>query len=346
MEDGSLLWLCGAIQNRKVIMKLLDTDLVPLGMGCWPIGGPMFAGAAPLGYANADDDESIRAIHAALASGITLFDTAAVYGAGHAERLLARALEGRPEALVATKIGIAIDEETRQLLGEETDPLAVLPAIDRCLARLRRDRIDILFLHLNDLPVSRAEPLFEAMEQARQMGKVRAYGWSTDLSQSVRAVAGRSGFAAVQHAMNIFIDAPAMQAAVAENQLHAFIRSPLSMGLLSGKYHAASVMPAGDIRATANTVTSYFRDARPNPLFLAQLDAVRELVTTGGRSPAQGALSWLWAKSCHNIPIPGARTAAQMEGLADALAFGPLPGDVMSEIERVLARPVEEERPR
>lgn len=118
------------------------------------------------------------------------------------------------------------------------------------------------------------------------------------------------------------------------------------MGLLTGKYDAASVMPAGDIRATANTVTGYFRDARPNPLFLAQLDAVRDLLTSGGRTPAQGALAWLWAKSDRNVPIPGARTVAQIENLAGALAFGPLPADIMDEIERMLARQPEDERPR
>lgn len=170
-------------------MKLLDTEIAPLGMGCWPIGGPMFSGAEPLGYTNADDGESIRAIHAALSAGIALFDTAAVYGAGHAERLLARALKGRPEALVATKIGIAIDEEKRQLLGEETDPRAVLPAVDRCLARLERDRIDVLFLHLNDLSVPQAEPLFEAMERAWRMGKVRL--WLEHRPVGERAGGGR-----------------------------------------------------------------------------------------------------------------------------------------------------------
>lgn len=327
-------------------MRLLDTEINPLGMGCWPIGGPMFSGDEPLGYANADDGESIRTIHAALAAGITLFDTAAVYGAGHAERLLARALKGRADALVATKIGIAIDETTRRLTGEDTDPASVLPAIDRCLARLGRERIDILFLHLNDLAVPLAEPIFEAMERAREAGKIRAYGWSTDLSASLRAVAARPGFAAVQHAMNVVLDAPAMQAAVGELDLAAFIRSPLGMGLLTGKYGAGAMMAQGDIRATANTVTDYFRDARPNPRYLAQLDAVRELLTSGGRTLAQGAISWLWARSARNIPIPGARTVEQIEGLAGAFVFGPLPEEAMVEIERLLARTVEEDRPR
>lgn len=329
-------------------MRLLGTEIAPLGMGCWPIGGPMFGGSQPLGYANADDAESIRTIHAALAAGIRLFDTAAVYGAGHAERLLARALRDRPDALVVTKIGIAIDEATKQLTGDETDPASVMPAIDRCLARLERDRIDILLLHLNDLPVSRADPIFDEMEKARQMGKIQAYGWSTDLSKSVRSAAGRSGFAAVEHAMNVLLDAAAMQKTVRDAGLHALIRSPLGMGLLTGKYDAHSIMAGEDIRSTANTVTDYFKGARANPRFLKRFDAIRDLLETGGRSPTQGAICWLWAKSDSNVPIPGARTVAQIEGIAGAIAFGALPDDVMKEIELVIGNDSDgaEERPR
>ncbi len=329
-------------------MKLFETEIAPLGMGCWPIGGAMFSGNQPLGYANSDDDVSIRTIHAAFAAGIQLFDTAAVYGAGHAERLLARALRDRPDAVIVTKIGIAIDEDTKQLTGPETDPASVIPAIDRCLARLGRDRIDILLLHQNDLPVSQADPIFEEMEKARLMGKIRAYGWSTDLAKSVRSVTGRSGFVAIEHAMNVVLDAPAMQEAVAEAGLHALIRSPLGMGLLTGKYDARSTMAADDIRSTNQTVTDYFKGARPNPRFLAQLDAIRDLLQSGGRSLTQGAISWLWAKSDRNVPIPGARTVAQIEGIAGALAFGALPEAVMAEIEALIERNPDdaEERPR
>ena len=71
-------------------MKFLNKEIAPLGMGCWPIGGPMFSGSQSLGYSNTNDDESIRTIHAALAGGITLFDTAAAYGAGHAQDVCGR----------------------------------------------------------------------------------------------------------------------------------------------------------------------------------------------------------------------------------------------------------------
>lgn len=323
-------------------MQFLDQKIAPLGMGCWPIGGPMFSGDQPLGYANADDNTSIRTIHAALAGGITLFDTAAAYGAGHAERLLARALKERPDAVVVTKIGVSIDEDTKQLTGDDVDPAGVLPAIDRSLSRLGRDRIDLLLLHQNGLPVSEAETLFDQMERARTTGKIRAYGWSTDFSQSAAAVADRQAFVAVEHAMNVLVDAPRMQSVARKKGLAALIRSPLAMGLLTGKYGADAVMPADDIRATSNPRTPYFRDARSNPAFLAKLEPVRDLLTVDGRSLAQGAICWLWAKGGMNVPVPGARTVQQIEGLARALTFGPLADDVMTQIEAAIEREPEE----
>jgi aryl-alcohol dehydrogenase-like predicted oxidoreductase len=334
-------------------MKVIGTEIGPLGMGCWPIGGPMFGGpgfgnCGTLAYANADDEESIRTIHAALANGIRLFDTAAVYGAGHAERLLAKALKGRSDAVIVTKIGIAIDEESKMLLGEESDPASVLPAIDRCLARLDRNHIDILLLHLNDLPVAGAEPIFEAMEHAVASGKVGGYGWSTDLPKNVQAMAGRRNFIAVEHAMNILLAAPLMQATIRENELAAFIRSPLGMGVLTGKYGSQSQLPSSDIRAAGNTVTDYFKDGRPNPRFLQKLDSVRDFLQTDGRSLVQGALGWLWGKSDRNIPVPGARTVAQIEEIAGALSFGPLAPSVISQIDELMGEGeyAAEDRPR
>ena len=315
-------------------MNFLDTAISPLGLGCWPIGGAMFsADGQTLGYANANDKESIQAIQAAVANGITLFDTAAAYGAGHSERLLAKALKGRSDVQIVTKIGIGIDEKTKQLCGDEVLPEQVQPAIDRCCKRLERETIDVVLLHQNGLPVAQAKPLFDEMENARQAGKVRSFGWSTDFTDSALAMAQAPGFVAVEHAMNVLCDAPRMQSALHEHGLHALIRSPLAMGLLSGKYDTDTRMDTKDIRSTSQMWLQYFRESKPNPEFLNRFNAIRELLQTAGRTPVQGALGWLWAKHQNNIPIPGARTVAQVEGLAAALAFGALPGDVANEID-------------
>lgn len=318
-------------------MKFLDTEISPLGLGCWPIGGAMFSATGEtLGYANTDDKQSIRAIHAAVANGITLFDTAAAYGAGHSERLLARALSDNAEVQIVTKIGIAIDEASKQLCGDEVLPEQVLPAIERCCSRLQRETIDLLLLHQNSLPVDQAAPLFEEMEKARKAGKIKSYGWSTDFTASVQAMTDRPGFVAVEHAMNVLCDAPRIQRALQRSNTYALIRSPLAMGLLSGKYTPTEAMQADDIRSTSQMWLQYFRNGKPNREYLERFNAVRELLQTDGRTAVQGALGWLWAKGESNIPIPGARTVHQVEGLAAALEFGALPPAVMEEIDRLV----------
>jgi aryl-alcohol dehydrogenase-like predicted oxidoreductase len=324
-------------------MNLLGNDVAPLGMGCWAIGGRFFAGDQPLGFPDADDDISTRTLHAALDAGIRVFDTAAVYGAGHSERLLGTALKGRNDALIISKLGTAFDEQTRQVLADQTDAADVDAAIDGSLRRLQRDHIDAMLLHLNALPVAMATPIFEGMEKARQDGKIRAYGWSTDFPASAAAMADMPGFMGIEHAMNVFVDVPSIQVTVEQYDLVAFIRSPLAMGLLTGKFHESSTVPSDDVRSVNSEKRDYFRDGKASPKHLANLNAVRDLLQTAGRTLAQGALGWLMAKSDRNLPLPGARTVEQVTDNAGAIDFGPLPDDVMREIETVIRREPEGE---
>ena len=315
-------------------MKFLDTDIAPLGLGCWPIAGAMYASdGTSLGYSNSDDKESIKTIHAALDHGISLFDTAAAYGAGHSERLLGKALKHRPETVVVTKIGIGINEQTKVLSFDDFEATSVLPAINDSLKRLERDCVDTVLLHLNSLPVTHAETLFSEMEKARLAGKIKSFGWSTDFTASAQAMASQQGFVAVEHAMNVLMDAPSIQQTIHDNQLYALIRSPLAMGLLSGKYTTDSILPKGDIRTNNQEWTKYYIDGKPNPSHVNRFNAVRELIQTDGRTAVQGALAWLWAKHPRNIPIPGARTVEQIEGLTEALCFGALPTEVMEAVD-------------
>lgn len=320
-------------------MKFLNNEIAPLGLGCWPIGGEMYSDdGTTLGYSNVHDSASIKALHAAVANGITLFDTAAAYGAGHSERLLGRALCKYPQVQIVTKIGIGIDESTRRLSFDEMTPEKVMPAIDDCLKRLGRETIDLLLLHQNSMPIDKAEPLFDQMEAARLSGKIQAYGWSTDFCDRAKAMAGRQGFVAVEHAMNVLVDAVKLQRVIEQHGMNALIRSPLAMGLLSGKYSAESSLPANDIRSTDQGWLQYFGNGQPNPLFMRRFEAVRELLQVDGRSTVQGALSWIWAKRAENIPIPGARTVSQVESLAKAIDKGPLADNTMAEIEALIDR--------
>lgn len=312
-----------------------------LGMGCWAIGGPFFDGEIQLGFSDSDDGQSIAAVHAAYEAGVRLFDTAPVYGAGHSERLLGQALKGKPDATVSTKIGLAFDETSKQVLGEDIDPVDLSTALNASRARLQRDYLDIVFLHLNTLPVAKAEPLFDVLEEAVSKGRIGAYGWSSDFPDDVNAVASRPGFLAVQHAMNLFFDAPSMMKVVERFELCSFNRSPLAMGLLTGKFNEGASIRPGDVRLNSFHWMDYFKDGQVVPDFIERVEAVRSLLTVGGRSLAQGALGWLWAKSPATFPIPGARTPEQALHNAQALEYGPLPDHVMDEIEQVLQRPPE-----
>lgn len=312
-----------------------------IGMGCWAIGGPFWFGNIAVGYSGADDAESLRAIHAAWDHGIRVFDTSAVYGAGHSERLLGEALAHRGDAVLVSKFGHSIDPATRQLTGPRFDPAYVRWSVEQSLRRLDRDYIDVMLLHLNDLPVEDAEPAFETLEALVAAGVIGSYGWSTDFPASAAAMARRLGFSAVQHSMNLFFDAPSMCRVAREHGLSQLIRSPLGMGVLTGKFDDGRVVPGGDVRAGPPDWQGYFDAGRPRGDLARQMAVVRELLTVGGRTLAQGALCWLLAKGPGILPIPGAKSAAQAIENAGAMAFGPLPEAVMLEIESNLQRPPE-----
>src|SRR5512145_1462520 len=113
-----------------------------LGLGCWAIGGPFWKNGQPVGWGQVNDEESIRSIHRALDLGITFFDTAGVYGCGHSERVLARALAGHSsQVVIATKFGQVFDEDTRQVKGYDYSPKQVRRDCEASLRRLNREII-------------------------------------------------------------------------------------------------------------------------------------------------------------------------------------------------------------
>jgi aryl-alcohol dehydrogenase-like predicted oxidoreductase len=322
-----------------LMRALWDGGQVPaLGLGCWAIGGLWTAGGAPCGWGVVDDAESTRAIHTAVDAGVQLFDTAQAYGAGHSERVLGQALLGRSNVRVVTKVGLAIDPEKSEVIGPDTSATGITASIDASLRRLQRDHIDLVLLHLNTLDIPAAEGVFDTLDALRDAGKIVAYGWSTDFPDRAAAFAGRPGVVAIEHAMNVFFRAEALMPVIEGHGLLSINRAPLAMGLLGGKYGSDTKIGPQDIRSQNAYWLDYFKDGVVAPDFARQLNAVRDLLQTGGRTMAQGAIGWLWARSDRTLPIPGFRTVAQVADLAGALDKGPLPADVMAAIESVILR--------
>lgn len=317
-----------------------DLPVSAMGLGCWAIGGPFYRGETPVGWGVVDDDESIRAVQRALDLGVTLIDTANVYGAGHSERVLAKALAGRrSQVVLATKFGNLFDEETRQVTGSDASPASIRQQCEASLRRLNSDVIDLYQFHQGSYDLERAVEVRETLEDLVKDGKIRWYGWSTDDPQRARLFAEGAHCAAVQHQMNVLSDAPEMVALCQEENLASINRGPLAMGLLTGKFTPETTLGIDDVRGSKSPDwMRFFKNGKPNPEFYRKVEAVRAILTSAGRSMAQGALAWLWARSPHTLPIPGFRTVAQVEDNAAAMRFGALTAQQMREIDALLER--------
>jgi aryl-alcohol dehydrogenase-like predicted oxidoreductase len=307
-----------------------------MGMGCWAIGGPWTFEGYQAGWGDADDQESIRAIHCALELGINFFDTAANYGCGRSERVLGRAVAGRRDKVVlATKFGYRVDEDERNVThyGDPRSGDVVSHVRQDCHASLRRlntDYIDLFQFHVGYYLPDKAAPVRDALEALVSEGKVRFYGWSTDDPAGARVFAEGAHCVTIQHRLNVIQDAPEMLAVCDEFKLGSVVRGLLGRGMLTGKYNFDSQFPENDQRHSER-----FREQWLTPL-VSQLDKVRAVLTSGGRTLAQGALAWVWARNERTIPIPGTRTVAQAQENAQAMAFGPLSEDQMREIDALL----------
>ncbi|OUM95303.1 MAG: aldo/keto reductase [Thermobacillus sp. ZCTH02-B1] len=314
-----------------------DIEVSAVGFGCWPIGGQFLLDGHPDGYGEVNDDVSIRAIERALELGIQFFDTADVYGTGHSEEVLGRALKGRRhEAVIATKFGFTYDEATRNVYTKiNVSPDYIVRACERSLRRLGTDYIDLYQIHPGSIPDDRIDSVIHSLERLKEKGWIRAYGWSTEDPEAAETFAARSGAAAFQHPLNVLADSPMVELC-ARHGLTSINNMPLAMGLLSGKFNRSSQLPADDVRGSMHAWVRYFKNGRPVPEYLDALDAIREVLTSGGRTLVQGALCWIWGRGAHTVPIPGIKHPAQAEEAAKAMAFGPLSPEQMAEIDRIL----------
>lgn len=326
------------LRTRKLGRSGITVSAV--GMGCWAIGGPAWRGSDASGWGTVDDAQSIRAIHRALELGATFFDTADTYGAGHSEVVLGKALAGRREkAVIATKFGYTFHEGTDQLSGPNGTPEYIVSACDASLRRLGTDAIDLYQFHLGGHELEKVPEVLETLEKLVAGGKIRSYGWSTDDAERARAFARGEHCTAVQNQLNVLTDAPAVLAACEELNLASVNRGPLAMGLLTGKYTAASKLPDNDVRgANSPSWMSYFSKGKANARLLERLESIREILRSSGRTLTQGALAWIWARSPKTVPIPGFKSVAQVEENCGAMAHGPLTPVQMREIEGLLGR--------
>ncbi|MFF4406540.1 aldo/keto reductase [Streptomyces sp. NPDC001262] len=267
-----------------------------IGLGC--MGMSEF-------YGPTDEAQSLETLRAALDAGVTFLDTADMYGKGHNELLVGRALAGRrDEVFLATKFGMRRDEsDPRQGRKVDSSPEWCRQAIDASLQRLGVDHVDLYYLHRRDPDVP-IEETVGAMSELVQAGKVRHLGLSEVSAATLRAAHAVHPIAAVQTEYSLWtrdVEADVLPAA-RELGTTLVAYSPIGRGFLTGT-----------ITRPEDLHTTDFRHSHPRfqeehlARNLRMVERLRALAADFGCSPVQLALAWLLAQGEDIVPIPGTR---------------------------------------
>lgn len=296
-------------------LGLNGPEVSAIGLGC--MGMSAF-------YGGGDEAQSIAVIHRALDLGVTLLDTAEMYGPHTNEVLVGKALKGRrDQAFLATKFGIGYNAD-RTRLAVDGRPENVRRAIEGSLQRLGVDHVDLYYLHRVD-PDTPIEDTVGAMAELVQEGKVRFLGLSEAAPRTLRKAHATHPITALQTEYSLWSREP-------EDELFATVRelgignvpySPLGRGFLSG-----------DIRSIDDLAPDDFR--RTNPRFMGEnfqknldlVEAVKTIAADKGVTAAQLALAWVLAQGDDRVPIPGTRRIPTLEQNAAAVDLVLTPEDL------------------
>jgi aryl-alcohol dehydrogenase-like predicted oxidoreductase len=271
------------------------------GLGCM---GMSFA------YGTPDHDEATATIHRALELGVTFFDTADMYGFGHNEELVGKALAGRrDDVVVATKFGIYLDGDAPGGRGVRGDAAYVRQACDASLGRLGFDHIDLYYQHRPDTSVP-IEETVGAMAELVAAGKVRHLGLSEASADTVRRAAAVHPITALQSEWSLFsrdIEDEIIPAC-RDHGIGLVPYSPLGRGLLTGAVTSLDELQSDDFRRTQ---PRFQGDNLERNLELVAV--VRDIAAAKGCTPSQVALAWLLAHGDDVVPIPGTKRRTYLE---------------------------------
>jgi len=302
--------------------KFGNTDMLitRIGFGAWAIGGGNWA----FGWGPQNDAEAIAAIHRAIEKGVNWIDTAAVYGLGHSEELVGRALKGMSEKpYIFTKCGLVWDD-TRKI-SQNLNAESIRTECEASLRRLNVEAIDLYQIHW---PVDKdLEEAWEMMKQLRSEGKVRFIGVSNynveQLKQSMK-IAPVSSLQPPYSLLNREYEKDILPYCN-ENGIGVIVYSPMGSGLLTGAMtrERIAAMPSDDWRRNSN----YFQE----PALTKNLNLVEELKTIGtkyGRSAGEVAIAWTLLNPAVTAAIVGGRNAAQVDGISKACDLKLTEGDI------------------
>ncbi|MFT8663867.1 aldo/keto reductase [Acetobacter orientalis] len=277
-----------------------------IALGTWAIGGSMWGGP--------DDENAARTIDKALDLGINVIDTAPVYGFGHSEDVIGRALEGkRDRVILATKVGLNWQDGK---VFRDSRPARIAQEVEDSLRRLRTDHIDLYQVHWPD-PKTPIEETARALEKLVKAGKVRALGVSNFSPEQMDEFAQFAPLATIQPPYNLFerdIEKDVLPYAV-KNNLAVLAYGPLCRGLLSGRMTAERQFEGDDLRRT----DPKFQQPRFGQ-YLKAVEDLKAIANKHNKSMLALAIRWVLDRG-PTIALWGARKPEQISGIDDAFGW-------------------------
>jgi aryl-alcohol dehydrogenase-like predicted oxidoreductase len=305
-----------------------DLHLTTVGLGAWAMGG----GGWDWGWGSQDDADSIATIHRALDLGVNWIDTAPVYGFGHSEEVVGKALAGlRHEVFVATKCGLVWDERKNASYSDLRSE-SIRREVEASLRRLNTDYIDLYQIHWPN-PDEQIEEAWATIADLIQEGKVRYGGVSNFSVEQIERARSIHPVTSLQPPYSMLVRdiETDLLPYCEENGIGVIVYSPLQAGLLTGKFtrERLAQLPPDDWR----TRNRHFQE----PAFsrnLAFVEALRPIAERNSRTLAQLAIAWVLRKQAVTAAIVGARRPDQIEETAPAADWTLSPEDI-AEIEEL-----------
>lgn len=312
------------MSSDTITIPGLDRPVSRVALGTWAIGGWMWGGP--------DDDNAIRTIHRAIDEGVNLIDTAPVYGFGHSEDVIGRALEGRRgKVAVATKVGLNWKDEKP---FRDSTPARIRKEVEDSLRRLRTDVIDLYQVHWPDPKTPIAETA-ETLAALQKEGKVRALGVSNYSIADIETFRAHAPLSVVQPPYNLFerdIERDLLPFMI-EHDMVGLAYGPLCRGLLAGRMTKDTTFPKDDLRSG----DPKFQKPRFDH-YLAAVDGFRAIAARHDKSLMALAIRWVLDQG-PMIALWGARKPEQIDGVRDVFGWS-LTDEDKSEIDAILARDV------
>jgi aryl-alcohol dehydrogenase-like predicted oxidoreductase len=306
-----------------------DMTVSAISFGAWAIGGT---------WGPVDDEQSMRALHAAVDAGTNFVDTADVYGDGRSERLVARLRRERKgeRLFVATKAGRRLPKQTPEGYSREN----LTAWVERSLKNLEMDAVDLLQLHCPHPKVYDMPEVFGILDDLAAAGKIRYYGISVEtVDEALRGIA-HPNVQTVQIIFNMLRLKPAEElfGRAQARRVGILARVPLASGLLTGKLSAASTFAADDHRRFNRNGEAFDKGETfsgvPYEVGLEAVERLKALVPPGV-TLAQLALRFILEWDAVSCAIPGAKTEEQARANAAAADLPPLPAATMSAVRAI-----------